>query len=78
MFNNSDYPEGSPYYCNANKKVIRKFKDEAYGVLITEFVGLKSKMYAYIKNVEKVERPLRVLKRMSLRIKSSMKTIKTL
>ena len=44
MFDNSDYPESSPYYCNANKKVIGKFKDEACGVPITEFVGLKSKM----------------------------------
>ena len=26
MFNNSDYPEGSPYYCNANKKVIGKIQ----------------------------------------------------
>ena len=53
MFDNSDYPENSLYYCNANKKVIRKFKDEACGVLITEFVGLKSKMYSYIKSDEK-------------------------
>ena len=42
IFDNSDYPENSPYYCNANKKVIGKFKDEACGVPITEFVGLKS------------------------------------
>ena len=53
MFNNSNYQESSPYYCNANKKVIRKFKDEACGVPITEFVGLKSKMYSCIKNDEK-------------------------
>ena len=54
MFDNSDYPESSPYYCNANRKVIiRKFKDEACGVSITEFVGLKSKMYSYIKNDER-------------------------
>ena len=52
-FDNSDYPEDSPYYCNANKKVIGKFKDEACGVLITEFVGLNSKMYSYIKSDEK-------------------------
>ena len=50
MFDNSDYPENSPYYCNANKKVIGKFKDEACGFPITEFVGLKSKMYSYIKS----------------------------
>ena len=53
MFDNSDYPESSPYYCNANKKVIRQFKDEVCGVPITEFIGLKSKMYSYIKNDEK-------------------------
>ena len=56
MFDNSDYPENSPYYCNANKKVIGKFKDKACGVLIVEFVGLKSKMYTlknyYIKSNE--------------------------
>ena len=50
---NSSYPENSPYYCNANKKVIGKFKDEACGVPITEFVGLKSKMYSYIKSNKK-------------------------
>ena len=52
-FNNSDYQENLLYYCNANKKVIGKFKDEACGVPITEFVGLKSKMYSYIKSDEK-------------------------
>ena len=53
MFNNSNYPENSPYYCNANKKIISKFKDEACGVLIVEFIGLKSKIYSYIKDNEK-------------------------
>ncbi|CAB3998356.1 Hypothetical predicted protein, partial [Paramuricea clavata] len=32
-----------------NKKVIGKFKDEAEGVPVTEFVGLRSKMYSYVK-----------------------------
>ena len=64
MIDNSDYPENSPYYCNANKKVISRFKDEACGVPIVEFIGLKSKMYSYVKDNEKVERLLRVLKRM--------------
>ena len=52
MFDNSDYPENSPYYCNTNKKIIGKFKDEACGIPITEFVGLKSKMYSYVKDNE--------------------------
>ena len=53
MFDNSDYPENSPYHCNTNKKVIGKFKDKACGVLIVEFIGLKSKMYSYIKSDER-------------------------
>ena len=53
MFDNSDYPVGSPLYCNTNKNVIGKFKDEACCVPITEFVGLKSKMYSYVKSNNK-------------------------
>ena len=49
-FDNSDYPKDSPFYFGDNKKVIGKFKDEAAGIPITEFVGLKSKMYSYIKD----------------------------
>ena len=45
-FNNSDYPENSPYHDKTNKKVIGKFKDEAVSIPIVEFVGLKSKMYS--------------------------------
>jgi len=40
-FDNSDYPESSSYYDNTNKKVIGKFKDEAAGVPICEFIGLR-------------------------------------
>ena len=39
-FDNSDYPENSPYYDKTNKKVIVKFKDEASSFPIVEFVGL--------------------------------------
>ena len=49
----SDYPESSPYFDKTNKKVIGKFKDEAAGVPICEFVGLRSKMYSYIKDNQK-------------------------
>ena len=53
MFDNSDCPESSPYHCNDNKKTIEKFKDEACGIPIIEFIGLKSKMYSYVKDNEK-------------------------
>ena len=49
-WDNSDYPKDSPYYNTHNKKVIGKFKDETAGTQITEFVGLRSKMYSYTKN----------------------------
>ena len=52
-FDNSDYPENSLYFDKTNKKVIGKFKDEAAGIPITEFVGLRSKMYSYIKDNHK-------------------------
>ena len=50
MFDNSDYSSNHQYFDATNKKVIGKFKDEAAGVPITEFVGLRSKMYSYIKD----------------------------
>lgn len=40
-FDNSDYPADSMYFDKTNKKVIGKFKDEAAGVPITEFIGLR-------------------------------------
>ena len=52
-FDNVDYPESSPYFDKTNKKVIGKFKDEAAGVPICEFVGLRSKMYSYTKDNQK-------------------------
>ena len=52
-FDNSDYSENSPYFDKTNKKVIGKFKDEAAGIPICEFIGLRSKMYSYIKDNQK-------------------------
>ena len=49
-FDNSEYPEDSKFYDKADKKGIGKFKNEAAGEIITEFVGLRSKMYSYIKD----------------------------
>ena len=48
MFDNSDYNKSSKYYFDYNKKVIGKMKDETAGHIITSFVGLKSKMYSYL------------------------------
>ena len=61
VFDDSDYLEKSPYY--VNKKIIGKFKDEACGILITEFIGLKSKMYSYVKDNEKGGRTAKGIKK---------------
>ena len=51
-FDNSDYDIKSPFYNITNKKVIGKCKDEAAGQPIIEFIGLRSKMYSYVKDNE--------------------------
>ena len=56
LFDNSDYPKYSQYYSSENKKVIGKFKDEAAGMPIKEFIGLRSKMYSYVKENNKNEK----------------------
>lgn len=44
----SDYPKDHPTHSIENKKVVGKFKDECYGRPITEFVGLRPKMYSIL------------------------------
>jgi hypothetical protein len=48
LYDFSDYAEDHVLHSNENKKVCGKFKDEANGKIITEFVGLRSKMYSFI------------------------------
>ena len=49
-FDNSGYSKDSAYFDPTNKKVIGKFKDEAAGMPIKEFLRLRSKMYSFIKD----------------------------
>ena len=48
LFDFSDYPLNSKFFDPVNKKVIGKMKDEFKGKIISEFVGLESKMYSLI------------------------------
>ena len=56
LFDNSDYPKDSLYFSVENKKVIGKLKGEAAGVPIREFIGLRSKVYFYVKDNGKNEK----------------------
>ena len=51
MFDFSNYPKDSKFFDETNKKVIGKMKDEFGGVIVDEFVGLKSKMHS-MKKIE--------------------------
>ena len=44
----SDYPPDSNVFDIFNNKVIGKMKNEFKGKIISEFVGLKSKMYSLV------------------------------
>ena len=48
LFDFSDYPKASGFYDPVNEKVIGKMKDEVNGKIISEFIGLKSKIYALV------------------------------
>ena len=47
-YDTSNYSPGHPLFSTANKKVIGKFKDELGGRLMTEFIGLRPKMYSFV------------------------------
>ena len=48
LFDLSNFPVSSKYYCSDDKKVVGKMKDEYSGKSIVKFVGLKSKMYSIL------------------------------
>ena len=48
LFDLSNHPKNSKYYCCDNKKVVGKMKDQNGGTLIRTFIRLKSKMYSIL------------------------------
>ena len=46
-YDTSNYQPNHPLFSNTNKKIIGKFKDELGGQLLTEFIGIRPKMYSY-------------------------------
>ena len=57
LFEFSNYPQDLKFFDPVNKKVIGKMKDEFKKKIISEFVGLKSKMYFLIDvNHEKIKK----------------------
>ena len=50
LFDLSNQPKDSKYFCNDNKKVPVKMKDEYAGIPVYEYIGIERKMYS-IRNV---------------------------
>ena len=48
LFHFSDYPQDSKFFDPVNKKDIGKIKEEFKGEVVSELVGLKSKMYSLV------------------------------
>ena len=48
LFDLSNFSKSSKCYCNENKKIVGKMKDEYGRKLILKFVGLISKMYSIL------------------------------
>ena len=46
MFDFSNYSKDSKLFDQTNRKVIGKMKDQSDGIVVTEFVGIKSKIYS--------------------------------
>ena len=59
FYDTSDYPEDHPLFSKVNKKVLGKMKDECEGIPISEYVGLRSKMYSVMtegKSEQRIEK----------------------
>jgi hypothetical protein len=50
LYDTNDYPKDHYLHSTKNKKVLGKMKDECAGKSITEYVGLRPKMYSIMKD----------------------------
>jgi hypothetical protein len=62
-FDFSGYPNDHLLFSNDNKMVVGKMKDESAGGIITEYVGLRPKMYSYTTLPENEDEPPKEAKR---------------
>ncbi len=67
MYDTSNYKSDSMLFSLKNKKVIGKFKDELGGKVMSEFVGLRSKSYAFTyidnNNIERCDKKQKGIKK---------------
>jgi len=62
-FDFSEYPKNHFLYSTENQAVVAKFKDEVAGKIITEFIGLRSKLYSLTVQNDKVKKTAKGVKK---------------
>ena len=67
IYDTNNYKSGDVLFSSKNKKVIGKFKDELGGKVMSEFIGLRSKSYAFMyidnNNIERCDKKLKWIKK---------------
>ena len=63
LFDLSNYDKTNILYDGTNNKVIGKFKNESPNNQITEFVGLRSKLYSYVTDDNKPHKRCKGIKK---------------
>ena len=63
LFDLSNYDKDNELYDPTNNKVIGKFKNESPNNQITEFIGLRSKLYSYITDDNKPHKRCKGIKK---------------
>ena len=79
FFDTSNFPKGhsSGIEVGCNKKVVGMFKDEAGGKIISEFVGLRPKLYAYKMHEGKEEKRCKGVKKAAVKRSINFEDYKT-
>ena len=75
-FDFSEYPKNHFLYSTENQAVVAKFKDEVEGKIISEFIGLRSKLYSLTVQNDKVKKTAKGVKNASSTITFHLMIIK--
>ncbi|XP_064646145.1 uncharacterized protein LOC135499330 [Lineus longissimus] len=77
LYDFSNYPKDHPMFDETNKKVLGKMKDEEAGHRITEFIALRSKLYAYTTDKDEEVKKCKGVKKSVVKNEISFEDYKT-